>query len=51
MTLILGIDPGSRMTGVGLIKKQGLDLKFVFCDTLKTPDADMPSPVHQRLRW
>ena len=41
MTIILGIDPGSRMTGVGIIKKEGQKVRFLFCDTLKTPDADI----------
>ncbi len=42
MSLILGIDPGTRMTGVGLIKKEGQKLAFIACDTLKTPDDEMP---------
>lgn len=42
MTIILGIDPGSRMTGVGVIQKTPSSLKFLFCETLKTPDKPMP---------
>ena len=42
MTIILGIDPGSRMTGVGVIQKTSSSLKFLFCETVKTPEQPMP---------
>lgn len=45
MTIIMGIDPGSRMTGVGIIDKDGHKLRFICCDTLKTPDLDMPTKL------
>jgi crossover junction endodeoxyribonuclease RuvC len=32
---ILGIDPGSRITGYGIIDKQGGDLGFVTCGTIR----------------
>lgn len=41
MTIILGIDPGSRMTGVGVIKKEAQKVSFIACKTIKTPDGDM----------
>lgn len=47
MTFILGIDPGSRMTGIGIIQKKGSKLNFICCDTLKTPDLEM----HTKLRF
>lgn len=43
---ILGIDPGLRTTGFGIIRKQGHTLRYVASGTIKTPDADLP----QRLK-
>ncbi|MGE5623015.1 MAG: crossover junction endodeoxyribonuclease RuvC [Bacillota bacterium] len=43
---ILGIDPGLRTTGFGVITKQGNKLSYVASGTIKTPDADLP----QRLK-
>ncbi|MBC7488806.1 MAG: crossover junction endodeoxyribonuclease RuvC [Glaciimonas sp.] len=43
---ILGIDPGLRTTGFGVIDKQGHQLTYVASGTIKTPDADLP----QRLK-
>lgn len=43
---ILGIDPGLRTTGFGVISKQGNKLSYVASGTIKTPDADLP----QRLK-
>ena len=43
---ILGIDPGLRTTGFGVIHKQGNKLTWVASGTIKTPDADLP----QRLK-
>lgn len=36
MSIILGIDPGSRITGFGLIDKQGHQLKHIESGTIKT---------------
>ena len=33
---ILGIDPGSRITGYGLINTRGSQLEFVACGTIRT---------------
>lgn len=38
---ILGIDPGSRITGVGVIKAQGSDLTHVFSESLKLPKGEL----------
>ena len=38
---ILGIDPGSRITGVGVIVAQGSELKHVFSESLKLPKGDL----------
>ena len=43
---ILGIDPGLRTTGFGVITKTGNKLAYVASGTIKTPDADLP----QRLK-
>ncbi len=43
---ILGIDPGLRTTGFGIIDKQGQKLSYIASGTIKTPDADLP----QRLK-
>ena len=43
---ILGIDPGLRTTGFGVIDKQGNKLAYIASGTIKTPDADLP----QRLK-
>lgn len=39
---ILGIDPGLRVTGFGVIDKQGATLTYIASGTIKTPDADLP---------
>jgi crossover junction endodeoxyribonuclease RuvC len=39
---ILGIDPGLRTTGFGIIDKRGHKLTYVASGTIKTPDADLP---------
>ena len=40
---ILGIDPGLRITGFGVIHKQGNKLAYIASGTIKTADADLPS--------
>lgn len=40
---ILGIDPGLRITGFGVIEKQGTQLAYIASGTVQTPaDADLP---------
>ncbi len=41
MTRILGIDPGLRKTGWGMIEKQGGALRFLDCGIIRT-DCDAP---------
>ncbi|WP_151449055.1 crossover junction endodeoxyribonuclease RuvC [Lacisediminimonas profundi] len=43
---ILGIDPGLRVTGFGVIEKQGARLAYIASGTIRTPDGDLP----QRLK-
>ena len=38
---ILGIDPGSRITGIGVIKAQGSELKYVFSESLTLPKGEL----------
>src|SRR5690606_6628094 len=42
MSLIIGIDPGSRLTGYGIIEKDGSKLTFVDADTIITETTEMP---------
>jgi len=44
---ILGIDPGSRATGYGVIDKRGDHLEFVACGVIRPPAG---LPFAQRLR-
>lgn len=41
--IILGIDPGLRITGFGVIEKQGNKLRYIASGTIKTLDIDLPS--------
>ena len=39
---ILGIDPGLRITGFGIIRKHGSKLVYVTSGCVKAPEADLP---------
>jgi crossover junction endodeoxyribonuclease RuvC len=39
---ILGIDPGLRTTGFGVIHKQGTKLSYIASGTIKTADGTLP---------
>jgi crossover junction endodeoxyribonuclease RuvC len=39
---ILGIDPGLRITGFGVIEKNGSTLIYVASGRIKSPDTDLP---------
>lgn len=41
--IILGIDPGLRTTGFGVIRKQGQKLGYIASGTIKTGEGDLPS--------
>ncbi|OOR88461.1 crossover junction endodeoxyribonuclease RuvC [Moraxella caviae] len=47
MSLIIGIDPGSRMTGYGIIDTQGDKLAFLDAGTIRTDSSDMPTRIAQ----
>jgi crossover junction endodeoxyribonuclease RuvC len=40
--IILGIDPGLRTTGFGLIEKQGQQFFYLASGTIKTVDGTLP---------
>ena len=42
MSLIIGIDPGSRLTGYGIIERDGAKLRFVDAGTIRTESSEMP---------
>ena len=41
-TRILGIDPGLRITGFGVLDKAGQQLHYVASGCIKTPDGELP---------
>jgi len=47
MTLILGIDPGSRVAGYGLIKKQGNKLTYVASGCIRVKEKELPQRLKQ----
>ncbi|MBE9579735.1 MULTISPECIES: crossover junction endodeoxyribonuclease RuvC [Moraxella] len=47
MTLIIGIDPGSRMTGYGIVRSVGDGLTFMDAGTIRTDSMDMPVRIGQ----
>jgi crossover junction endodeoxyribonuclease RuvC len=46
MSRILGIDPGSRTTGYGIIDHEGRSLRYVTCGVVRAGNGDFP----ERLR-
>lgn len=47
MPLILGIDPGSRITGYGLIRAQGRQLDYVGSGCIRLPDGELATKLRQ----
>lgn len=48
MTIILGIDPGSRVTGYGLIKQTGQKLEYVDSGCIRTsPEGELSEKLLQ----
>lgn len=47
MIRILGIDPGSRITGYGIIESEGNHLHHVANGTIRLGDADYPDRLRQ----
>jgi crossover junction endodeoxyribonuclease RuvC len=49
--IILGIDPGLRLTGFGVIEKQGIQLSYVASGTIRTPaESDLPDRLKTILK-
>ncbi|MDQ7988552.1 MAG: crossover junction endodeoxyribonuclease RuvC [Candidatus Dactylopiibacterium sp.] len=42
VTRILGIDPGLRITGFGVIDRQGSQLRYVASGCIRTPEGTLP---------
>jgi len=47
MSLILGIDPGSRITGYGVIRKQGNKLTYVASGCIRVSEKELPGRLKQ----
>ena len=47
MTLILGIDPGSRIAGYGVIKKEGNRLTYVASGCIRVKEKELPLRLKQ----
>ena len=47
---ILGIDPGLRVTGFGLIDRVGQSLVYVTSGVIRTPDGELPERLKAILR-
>ena len=44
---ILGIDPGSQITGVGVISACGTELQHVFSESVRLPKGELPQRLQQ----
>jgi crossover junction endodeoxyribonuclease RuvC len=40
---ILGVDPGLRVTGFGVVEKNGNRLKYIDSGCIRTPEGDLPT--------
>ena len=47
MAIILGIDPGSRITGFGLVRQQGHQFVYIGSGCIRTKADDLPTRLHQ----
>ena len=47
MTIILGIDPGSRITGYGLIKESKQQLQYIDSGCIRTPEGELSQRLLQ----
>ncbi len=47
MTIILGIDPGSRVTGYGVIRQTGRNLAYLGSGCIRTSVPDIPGRLKQ----
>lgn len=47
MAIILGIDPGSRITGYGIIRERGRNLEYLGSGCIRTSSKDIPGRLKQ----
>lgn len=47
MNIILGIDPGSRLTGYGVIRQQGQKYDYIASGCIRMTTTDMPDRLQQ----
>ena len=47
LTIILGIDPGSRITGYGIIRKEGQKLHYVASGCIRISGKELPGRLKQ----
>lgn len=47
MAITLGIDPGSRVTGYGLVNADGNKLEYITCGCIRTDSDDFPQRLQQ----
>ena len=45
MSIILGIDPGSRVTGYGVIRQNGRHLEYLGSGAIRTQVKDLPTQL------
>lgn len=50
MSIIIGIDPGSRMTGYGIISQQGDKLSYIDAGTIRTQANKADDSIPERLK-
>ena len=51
MSIILGIDPGSRVTGYGVIRQNGRHLEYLGSGAIRTQVEDLPTRLKTNLCW
>ena len=51
MSIILGIDPGSRVTGYGVIRQNGRHLEYLGSGAIRTQVEDLPYTLKTNLCW
>jgi len=47
VAIILGVDPGSRKTGYGIIEAVGDKLRYIDCGVIRLPDGTLPERLKQ----
>lgn len=46
MSVILGIDPGSRITGYGIVKQVGAKFEYLGSGCIRTPNSDLAQKLN-----